>query len=62
LGAGIQFAAALVLLTLAGVWLDGKLPRLKPLFTIVGFLLGFLGATASLYYQIYGIKQDRKRK
>jgi len=58
----MQFAAALVLFTLAGVWLDGKVPRLRPLFTLVGFLLGFLGATASLYYQVYGTKQGRKRK
>jgi F0F1-type ATP synthase assembly protein I len=51
--AGVQFAAALVLFTLGGVWLDRRIESLSPLFTILGLLLGFAGATTSLYFKVF---------
>lgn len=56
---GIQFAVAITGFTLAGYWLDSKVPSLKPLFTVLGFVVGFAGATASLYYQVFGSKRDQ---
>lgn len=44
---GIQFAATILLLTLLGIWLDGRLGT-TPLFTIVLLLIGFGGATWNL--------------
>jgi len=55
---GIQYGVVIALFTLGGIWLDGKVPRLRPLFTILGVLLGFAGATASLIFQV----SPRKRK
>ncbi|MHC4930630.1 MAG: AtpZ/AtpI family protein [Planctomycetota bacterium] len=52
--AGTQYAATILLFTLGGIWLDGKFEQLSPLFLILGFLLGFAGATTSLYFQVYG--------
>lgn len=59
---GIQYAVAIAVFTLAGYWLDGKFPRVRPLFTIVGLLLGFVGATTSLIYQVSppGKGKDKK--
>lgn len=57
---GVQFAVGLVLFTLAGVWLDGKFESLRPLFTILGFMLGFAGATTSLYFQVFGTGKNKK--
>jgi F0F1-type ATP synthase assembly protein I len=50
-GVGIQFAATLVIMTLAGHWLDTRLGTV-PLFLILGMLLGFLGATIALIRQV----------
>ena len=52
-GVGIQFALTILLLTLAGIWLDGRLGT-SPLFTVVGLLLAFGGATASLIRTVLG--------
>ena len=56
---GIQYGVVIALFTLGGIWLDGKAPGLSPLFTILGVLLGFAGATTSLIFQVTG---PRKRK
>jgi len=55
-GVGIQFGLTIALFTLGGIWLDGKFEGLRPLFTISGALLGFIGATVSLVYQVLGPK------
>jgi F0F1-type ATP synthase assembly protein I len=44
---GVQFAATVVVLILAGIWADGRF-HTSPLFTIVGLFLGFGGATWNL--------------
>ena len=50
-GVGIQFALTILLLTLLGIWLDGRAGT-GALFTVVFLLLGFVGATWSLVRQV----------
>jgi len=50
-GLGVQFAATVGLLSLAGYWVDRWLDTL-PLFLLVGLSLGFLGAMLSLVRQV----------
>jgi F0F1-type ATP synthase assembly protein I len=52
-GVGVQFALTILLLTLAGIWLDGRFDT-GVLFTLVFLLLGFAGATFSLVKQVLG--------
>ncbi|MBO0729067.1 MAG: AtpZ/AtpI family protein [Acidimicrobiaceae bacterium] len=47
LGVGIEFATTIVILTVFGIWVDGRLST-APLFTIVLLLLGFAAATWNL--------------
>ena len=53
IGVGIQFALFLVLPTLLGIWLDGRL-HFSPVLTIVGFLLGFAAGTWNLLHTNFG--------
>lgn len=46
-GAGVEFFAAIAVLTLLGVWVDGRLGT-SPVLTIVGVLIGFAAATWNL--------------
>jgi F0F1-type ATP synthase assembly protein I len=46
-GVGIEFATTIVVLTVFGIWVDGRL-HTSPLFTIVLLLLGFAAATWTL--------------
>ena len=46
-GLGVQFGVTVVVLALAGYWLDRRVGTL-PLFLLLGVFLGFLGATISL--------------
>jgi F0F1-type ATP synthase assembly protein I len=52
-GVGVQYALTILLLTLAGIWLDDKLGT-APLFLIVLLLLAFVGATWSLVHTVLG--------
>ncbi len=52
-GVGLQFALVIVLLTGAGIWLDGRLET-EPLFTVVFLLLAFVGATWTLVRTVLG--------
>ena len=52
-GVGVQFGLTIFLLTLLGIWLDGRLGT-RPLFTVVLLLLGFLAGTWSLVRQVLG--------
>jgi F0F1-type ATP synthase assembly protein I len=58
MGAGLQFGGAIVLFTLAGVWLDGKLGS-SPLFTIAGVFVGFFAGFMSIYTRV---SEDVKRE
>lgn len=52
-GVGVQFGLTIFLLTLLGIWLDGRFGT-RPLFTMVLLLLGFVGGTWSLVRQVLG--------
>ena len=53
---GIQFTLTILVLTIAGIWVDGRLGT-KPLFTVVLLFLGFIGATWSLVHEVLGPDQ-----
>lgn len=57
---GVQFAASIFLLTILGIWLDGRF-HTAPLFTIVGLLIGFVGATWTLVHTVLGPDQGPDR-
>jgi len=52
-GVGMQYALTILILTLAGIWIDDKLGT-APLFLIVCLLLAFVGATWSLVHTVLG--------
>jgi F0F1-type ATP synthase assembly protein I len=52
-GVGIEFAATIAILTLFGIWVDGRLGT-SPLFAIVLLLVGFAAATANLIRTVLG--------
>ncbi len=61
-GVGVQFAVTILLLTLLGIWLDGRAGT-GVLFTVVFLLLGFAGATWSLVQNVLGPgKPDKRNK
>lgn len=57
-GVGVQYALTILVLTLLGIWVDGK-ANTAPLFLLVFLLLGFVGATWSLIRQVLG--PDKKQ-
>ncbi len=59
-GVGVQFALTILLLTLAGIWLDDRFDT-GVLFTVVLLLLGFVGATFSLVKQVLGPGKPGKK-
>jgi F0F1-type ATP synthase assembly protein I len=52
-GVGVQFAATILLLTLLGIWVDGKAGT-GSLFTVLFLAFGFVGATWSLVRTVLG--------
>ena len=60
-GVGVQFALTILLLTLAGIWVDGRLDT-APLFTVGLLLLGFVGATMTLVRTVLGPSKRRKKE
>lgn len=48
LGAGVELAASVVVLTLAGWWADGKLGT-EPWLLLTGLALGMVGGTYKLW-------------
>jgi F0F1-type ATP synthase assembly protein I len=58
---GVQYTLTILLLTLFGIWLDGRLGT-GWLFTLVLLLLGFVGATFSLIHQVLGPDDPSKKK
>lgn len=53
MGAGLQFAAAIVLFLLLGQWLDERLGT-EPWLLITGVMVGAAGGFYSLYRQLAG--------
>jgi F0F1-type ATP synthase assembly protein I len=60
-GVGVQFTLTILVLTLLGIWLDGRVGS-GPLFTVVFLLLGFVGATWSLVHQVLGPDKPDEKK
>jgi F0F1-type ATP synthase assembly protein I len=60
-GVGVQYAATILVLTLAGIWLDDRVGS-APLFTVAFLLLGFVGATWSLVRQVLGPTKPGKKE
>jgi F0F1-type ATP synthase assembly protein I len=58
---GIQYTLTILLLTLFGIWLDGRVGT-GWLFTVVLLFLGFVGATLSLIHQVLGPDDDPSKK
>lgn len=63
LGLGVQLAATIVILILAGSWLDGKFNS-SPWFTVVLGLFGGFAGTYNLIKTVIeiGKKQDASKK
>jgi F0F1-type ATP synthase assembly protein I len=65
LGLGMQFglmvAATLALFLLGGVYLD-KVLRTKPLFMILGIIIGFIGAGMEVRYVVLPFLEKRSKK
>ena len=60
-GVGTQYGLTIALFAFGGAWLDGK-AGMTPLFTIMGALVGFLGASVSLVHQVLGPTKKSKNK
>jgi F0F1-type ATP synthase assembly protein I len=62
-GAGLQFAASLVIFLLAGQWLDRKLGT-SPIFLLAGVFIGGAGAFYSMYRKLSAAQKadDERRK
>jgi F0F1-type ATP synthase assembly protein I len=58
-GVGVQYALTILILTMAGIWLDNKFET-SPLFLVIFLLLAFVGATWSLVHQV--LSEDKKPK
>ena len=56
-GVGVQYALTILVLTMAGIWLDNKFET-SPLFLVVLLLVGFGGATWVLIREV--LSEDTK--
>ena len=56
-GVGVQYALTILVLTLAGIWLDNKFET-SPLFLLICLSFGFVGATWTLIREVLG--EDKK--
>lgn len=61
MGAGLQFAAAILLFLFAGRWLDERLGT-SPWLVLLGVLLGFGLGFLSLYRKMVIIPRERERQ
>jgi ATP synthase protein I len=61
LGVGWYIAIAIVLGLLGGLWLDGKF-NTKPLFTIIGLIIGILAAVYGVYQIFLPLLNNKQGK
>lgn len=61
MGAGLQFAGAIILFMFAGRWLDGRLGT-DPWLLLIGVMVGAVGGFASLYRQLVIVPRERERR
>jgi F0F1-type ATP synthase assembly protein I len=57
-GVGVQYALTILVLTMAGIWLDNKFET-SPLFLVICLFVAFVGATWSLVQQV--LAPDKKK-
>jgi F0F1-type ATP synthase assembly protein I len=56
-GVGVQYALTILVLTLAGIWLDNRFET-SPLFLLICLVFAFVGATWTLIREVLG--EDKK--
>ena len=56
-GVGVQYALTILVLTLAGIWLDNKFET-SPLFLVILLVVAFVGSTWVLVREVLG--EDKK--
>ena len=61
LGAGMQFAGAIILFLFLGRWLDGVLGT-EPWLLLIGVMVGAVGGFISLYRQLVIVPRQRERR
>jgi F0F1-type ATP synthase assembly protein I len=61
LGAGMQFAGAIILFLFVGRWLDSRLGT-EPWLLLTGVLVGAVGGFVSLYRQLVVVPRERERR
>lgn len=61
LGAGLQFAGAIILFLFVGRWLDGRLGT-EPWLLLLGVAVGAVGGFISLYRQLVIVPRERERR
>lgn len=61
LGAGMQFAGAIILFLFVGRWLDARLGT-EPWLLLLGVMLGAVGGFTSLYRQLVIVPRERERR
>ena len=61
LGMGWFVAIAIILGLLGGLWLDGKL-NTKPLFTIIGLVIGIMVAVYGVYQMFFPFIKNKQGK
>lgn len=61
MGAGLQFAGAIILFLFVGRWLDDRLGT-EPWLLLVGVMVGAVAGFASLYRQLVIVPRERERR
>jgi F0F1-type ATP synthase assembly protein I len=61
LGVGWYIAIAIVLGLLGGLWVDGKLGT-RPLFTIIGLIIGIMAAVYGVYQMFLPFIKNKQGK
>jgi ATP synthase protein I len=61
MGAGLQFAGAIILFLFLGRWLDGRLGT-EPWLLLIGVMVGAVAGFVSLYRQLVITPRERERR
>jgi ATP synthase protein I len=61
MGAGLQFAGAILVFLFVGRWLDSKLGT-EPWLLLIGVMVGAVAGFVSLYRQLVVVPRERERR